>query len=191
MKYDKVSLRKKFLLKRRQKNSEKKKFNFNLIFKLIKKNFNTKKITIAGYYPSDNEVNILQFLEQAFKRKFRIALPVIKSSGDMSFKLWIYKEPLSVNSFGILEPKNSKTELIPDLILVPLVAYDRNLNRIGYGKGYYDRILKKIKKNKNFFLSLGMAYSYQKCNSIPVDKHDVRLNYIFTEQGIISSNSKI
>ena len=116
MKYDKVSLRKKFLLKRRQKNSEIKKFDFNLIFKLIKKHFSTKKITIAGYYPSDNEVNILQFLEQAFKRKFRIALPVIKSSGDMSFKLWIYKEPLSVNSFGILEPKNSKTELITDLI---------------------------------------------------------------------------
>ena len=191
MKYDKIFLRKKFLLRRRQKHSEAKKFDFNLIFKLIKKNFGTKKITIAGYYPSDNEVNILQFLKQAFKKKFKIALPVIKSSRNMSFKLWIYKEPLSVNSFGILEPKNSKIEIIPYLILVPLVAYDRNLNRIGYGKGYYDRSLKKIKKNKNFFLSLGMAYSFQKCDNIPVNKHDVRLNYLFTERGIISSNSKL
>ena len=191
MKYDKIFLRKKFLLRRRQKYSEAKKFDFNLIFKLIKKNFGTKKITIAGYYPSDNEVNILQFLKQAFKKKFKIVLPVIKSSRNMSFKLWIYKEPLSVNSFGILEPKNSKIEIIPDLILVPLVAYDRNLNRIGYGKGYYDRSLKKIKKNKNFFLSLGMAYSFQKCDNIPVNKHDVRLNYLFTERGIISSNSKL
>ena len=110
MKYDKNFLRNKFLLKRRQKYSETKKFDFNLIFKLIKKHFNTKKITIAGYYPSDNEVNILQFLEQAFKKKFKIALPVIKSSGNMCFKLWIYKEPLSVNNYGILEPKNSKIE---------------------------------------------------------------------------------
>ena len=66
----------------------------------------------------------------------------------MCFKLWIFKEPLYMNNFGILEPKNSKTEVVPDLVLVPLVAFDRQLNRIGYGKGYYDRSLAKIKKIK-------------------------------------------
>ena len=85
MKYDKNFLRNKFLLKRRQKYSETKKFDFNLIFKLIKKHFNTKKITIAGYYPSDNEVNILQFLKQAFKKKFKIALPDSKRSSTIFF----------------------------------------------------------------------------------------------------------
>ena len=59
-----------------------------------------------------------------------------------------FKDPLYVSKFGILEPKNTNKEIIPDLIMVPLVAFDNKLNRIGYGKGYYDRSLKKIKKIK-------------------------------------------
>ena len=72
--------------------------------------------------------------------------------------------------------------------MVPLVAFDKKLNRIGYGKGYYDRILQKISNLKKKKIFLGIAYSFQKCRRIPVNKHDFRLDYIFTEQGIISSN---
>ena len=188
MKYDKSFLRSKFLLKRKNKHSLVKKFNFKLIFRLIKKHFYNTKITIAGYYPADYEVNILKFLEEASKQKFRIVLPVIKSSKSMSFRLWSFQEPLYINNFGILEPNNSKKELVPDLILVPLVAFDNRLNRIGYGKGYYDRSLQKIKKINKNTISLGIAYSFQRSNNIPVNKHDFKLDYIFTEQGIISSN---
>ena len=106
----------------------------------------------------------------------------------MSFKSWVFKEPLYVNEYGILEPSTSKKEIIPDLIMVPLVAYDKNLNRIGYGKGYYDRILRKINKMKKQTIFLGIAYSFQKCKSIPINKYDFKLNYIFTERGIISSD---
>ena len=142
MKYDKSYLRSKSLLQRKKKYLTANKFNFNLIFSLINKHFNKKKIIIAGYYPSNYEVNILKFLEKASKKNFKIALPVIKSSNNMCFKSWVYKEPLYVNKFGILEPKNSNNTVIPDLIMVPLVAFDNHLNRIGYGKGYYDRSLK-------------------------------------------------
>ena len=188
MKYDKSYLRKKFLIQRKKKYLTANKFNFNLIFKLIRENFYKKKITIAGYYPSNYEVNILSFLETVSKKKFKIALPVINSSGGMSFRSWIFKEPLYVNKFGILEPKNSKKKIIPDLIMVPLVAFDNRFNRIGYGKGYYDRSLKKINKIKKNAISLGIAYSFQKCQKIPTNKHDFKLDYIFTEKGIISSN---
>ena len=188
MKYDKSFLRKKFLFQRKKKYLKVKKFNFNLIFNLINRHFKKKNINIAGYYPSNYEVNILKFLEEAYKKKFRIVLPTIGSSNNMSFKSWAFGEPLFVNKFGILEPKNSKKEVIPDLIMVPLVAFDNNLNRIGYGKGYYDKILKQINKVDKKTIFLGIAYSFQKCNLIPVKKHDFKLNYIFTEQGIISSN---
>ena len=188
MKYDKTFLRSKFLLQRKKKHSKIKKFNFDLIFRLITKHFHGKKITIAGYYPSNYEVNILEFLKEASKKKFKIVLPVIKSSNRMSFKLWIFNEPLNINKFGILEPNISKKEIIPDLVLVPLVAFDGHLNRIGYGKGYYDRSLKKINKIKKNSVSLGIAYSFQKCKDIPVNKQDFKLDYIFTERGIISSN---
>ncbi len=188
MKYDKLYLRKKSLIQRKQKHFESKKFNFDIIFKLIRKHFLKKKIIIAGYYPSYYEVNILNFLEKASKKKFKIVLPVIKSSKSMSFKSWIFKEPLNVNKFGMLEPKNSIKNIIPDLIMVPLVAFDDHLNRIGYGKGYYDRSLRKISKIKKNAISLGIAYSFQKCQKIPTNKHDFKLDYIFTEKGIISSN---
>ena len=186
MKYDKFFLRNKFLLQRKKKYLTASKFNFNLIFRLIRKHFHRKRITIAGYYPSNYEVNILKFLENASKKKFSIALPVIKSSTSMCFKMWIYKEPLYVSKFGILEPKNSGVEIVPDLILVPLVAYDDRLYRIGYGKGYYDRSLRKISKIKNYAISLGVAYSFQKCKKIPVNKYDFKLDYIITEKGIIN-----
>ena len=188
MKYDKSFLRSKALLLRKRKFLTAKKFNFDLIYKIINKHFKKKKISLAGYYPANYEVNILRFLEDASKKNFKIALPVIKSEEHMCFKLWIFKDPLYVNNFGILEPKNSNKEIIPDVVLVPLVAFDDKLNRIGYGKGYYDRVLKKIRKIKNNTIFLGIAYSFQKCRSIPTNKYDFKLDYIFTERGIINSN---
>ena len=187
MKYDKTYLRKKLILQRKNRYKPSLKFNFNLIFKLIKKNFSNKKIIIGGYYPSNYEVDILKFIEKATEKKFKIVLPVIKSSKKMSFKPWFFREPLYMNNFGILEPKTKK-ELIPDLILVPLVAFDKHLNRIGYGKGYYDRSLQKLKKIKKKSVSIGIAYSFQESNKIPINKHDVKLDYIFTERGIINSS---
>ena len=188
MKYDKSYLRTKSLLKRKKNYLKIKKFNFDLIFKLIKKYFSNKKISIAGYYPSNYEVDILNFLKEATKNKFKVSLPSIKPSGKMSFKSWNYKEPLYVSSFGTLEPLYKNKDAVPDLVLVPLVAFDNKLNRIGYGKGYYDRILKKIRKVKKKTIFMGIAYSFQKCKKIPINKHDFRLDYIFTERGIISSN---
>ena len=161
MKYDKNYLRNKFLLQRKKKHLSAKKFNFSLIFKLIRKHFHNKKIIIGGYYPSNYEVNILNFFEEASKKKFRIALPVVQSSTLMRFRSWKIKEPLYVSKFGILEPKNKKKEITPDLVLVPLVVFDDRLNRIGYGKGYYDRSLRKIKKIKKkiCFFRNGIQFS--------------------------------
>ena len=77
---------------------------------------------------------------------------------------------------------------MPDIVLVPLVAFDNKLNRIGYGKGYYDRKLARLKKYNKKIISIGLAYSFQKYKNIPTNKYDFKLDYIFTEQGIISSN---
>ena len=185
--FDKNNLRVQHLKRRKKKHLSSKKFKFNLIFRLIKKNFNNKKIVIGCYYPANYEVNILNFIEEASKKNFKIALPVVESLTLMRFRPWVMNEPLYVSKFGILEPEMKKKEIIPDLVIVPLVAFDGQLNRIGYGKGYYDRCLKKIKKIKNKAVFLGIAYSFQKCKSIPVNKYDFKLHYIFTERGIISS----
>ena len=77
---------------------------------------------------------IEQALATATKKRYKISEPIVKSSNQMSFEPRLFKEPLYVNQYGILEPQKLKKETIPDLILVPLVAFDKNLNRIGYGK---------------------------------------------------------
>ena len=183
MKYDKSSLRNLFILKRKKKYVNSKKFNFQPIFRLINKHFNRKKIIIAGYYPSNYELDILRFLKEASKKKFKVALPVIKKSNSMSFKPWVFEEPLYVSKYGILEPGKSKKDILPDFVLVPLVAFDNNLNRIGYGGGFYDRYLKKIKKNKKV-ITIGLAYSFQKVKKIPTNKYDIKLDFIVTNKKI-------
>jgi len=184
MQVDKLSLRLKFIKKRRKLYSTNFFFLFDKIFFLIKKNFPNKKPSIAGYYPSNFEVNILDFLCQANKMNFKVGLPVIKRDHKMDFKYWIPNEPLYVNNYGILEPKKQNITFKPDIILVPLIAFDKSLNRIGYGKGYYDRFLKKHAKKKKNILTIGLAFSFQKYKKIPTSKHDVKLDYILTEKGI-------
>ena len=74
----------------------------------------------------------------------------------------------------------SKIESYPDILLVPLVAYDKNCNRIGYGGGFYDRYIKNKKLKK--VLTIGLAYSHQKVKNIPIEKNDIKLDFIITEK---------
>ena len=90
---------------------------------------------------------------------------------------------MTINKYGIPEP-TSKKIIYPNILLVPLLAFDKYFNRIGYGGGYYDRYIKKIKTKKNI-LTIGLAYSFQKVKEIPVNKYDFKLDYIVTNKGII------
>ena len=184
MQVDKSSLRLKFIKKRRKLYSTNFFFLFDKIFFLIKKNFPKKKPSIAGYYPSNFEVNILDFLSQANKKNFKVGLPVIKKDYKIDFKYWIPNEPLYVNKYGILEPKKQNITFKPDIILVPLIAFDRNLNRIGYGKGYYDRALKQISDKKKI-LTIGIAFSFQEASIIPTNQYDYNLDCILTNRNLI------
>ena len=84
----------------------------------------------------------------------------------------------------MLEPIISKNHTIPDVMMVPLLAYDDKKNRLGYGKGFYDRYLKKYLKKYNDILTIGVAFSFQKYHNLPVSNNDIKLNYILTEKGI-------
>ena len=96
----------------------------------------------------------------------------------MTFFRWSTKEPLLVNKYGIPEP-TSNIVTRPNILLVPLVAFDNHFNRIGYGGGFYDRYIKKIKKEKKI-ITIGLAYSFQKVKKIPVNKYDIKLDFVVT-----------
>ena len=181
---DKSLLRLKFIKRRKKLYSKNFFFPFDKIFFLIKKNFYRKKVSIAGYYPSNFEVNTLSFLHKANKKKFSIGLPVIQNEYKMIFKHWMPNEPLYVNKYGILEPKKENVTFKPDIILVPLATFDRNLNRIGYGKGYYDRALKQLSANKKI-LTIGIAFSFQETSIIPTNQYDYNLDCILTDGKLI------
>ena len=101
----------------------------------------------------------------------------------MNFYKWSKRDPLKINKFGIPEPVSIKI-IYPDILLVPLVAYDSNLNRLGYGGGFYDRYIEKIEKIKKI-TKIGLAFSFQKISSIPINQYDKRLDFIVTEKEIL------
>ena len=103
----------------------------------------------------------------------------------MTFYKWNYKEILTVNKFGILEPLKNGKNVVPQVMILPLLSFDNNKNRLGYGKGYYDKFLNKyIKKNRNI-ITIGVAFSFQKYHKLPTSKFDVKLNFILTEKGLL------
>ena len=166
----------------------KKKFNKDLkidlgkfisFLKIDKLNFKS----IGGYYPSNYEIDDLDILELLEKKNFKVSLPIIKKDNQMNFYSWSRNDPLKINKFGIPEPVSSKI-FYPDILLVPLVAYDVSLNRLGYGGGYYDRYIEKIEKVKKV-VKIGLAFSFQKISSIPINQYDKRLNFIVTEKEIL------
>ena len=175
----KSEIRKKILKIRKKKYSRSLVINYKLINKiLLKKNF--KKKIIGGYYPYNYEADAMKVLENFEKRKYVISLPKIKSKSQMDFFQWSVKDPLIINDYGIPEPTSNKI-IYPDILLVPLVAFDQNFNRLGYGGGFYDRYIKRIKKIKNI-ITIGLAFSFQKVKEIPIDKYDVKLDFIITEK---------
>ena len=178
----KSKLRKKILKIRKNANKNNLKVDFNKVFSLIKKNNLTKK-SIGGYFPVNHEVDDLEILKEFAKKNYQISLPVIKKNFNMDFYRWSFDDPLKINQYGITEP-NLKKLIYPDVILVPLVAFDNNLNRLGYGGGYYDRVIKKLSKKKKI-LKIGLAFSIQKINNIPVTKYDKKLDFIVTDKYIL------
>ena len=174
----KSEIRKKKLKLRKKNFSKDLQVDFQTIIKILKKK-KTKKI-IGGYYAFNYEVDIMPILEKFEKLRYMISLPKIGKNSNMNFFVWSTNEPLNINKFGIPEPITNRM-IFPDVLLVPLVAYDENCNRVGYGGGFYDRYIKKIKKLKKV-LTIGFAFSYQKVKKIPIEKNDIKLDLIITEK---------
>ena len=101
----------------------------------------------------------------------------------MDFYEWSFKDPLKVSSRGIPEPSIIK-KVYPDVLIVPLVGFDKNKFRLGSGGGFYDRYIDKILKFKKI-LTVGFAFSFQEISKIPINKFDQKLNVILTDKEII------
>lgn len=171
-------IRKKIIKIREIKNKN----NLQVKTRFLKEILKTKKLKnkIAGsYFPVNFEADTFQIMKILRQKGFKISLPVVGSKFEMNFYFWNLKDPLNVNKYGIPEPK-SKTKVIPSILFVPMVAFDKRLNRLGYGGGYYDRFLKKYEK-KNI-IKIGLAIACQKIKKVPLNSFDKKMDYILTEK---------
>ena len=181
--YQKNILREKYLNLRKKKYYEIDKEFFSPLLSLIKSNFKKENLKLALYYPTNFEINVLKLLENKYMYNKNILLPIIGENNKMNFFSWKKDQVLLVNKFGMLEPVKSK-EKIPDLMLIPILAFDESKYRLGYGKGFYDRYLNKYLKKYNNILTVGVAFSFQRHHKLPINKNDVKLDFIITEKGI-------
>ena len=175
----KSEIRKKILGIRKNYQIKNQKINFQEILNILKER-NIKKKIVGGYYPYNYEIDSIHILEKFEKRKYKISLPKIRKNSQMDFFHWSLNDPLIINKYGIPEPISKKIQY-PNILLVPLVAYDKDLNRLGYGGGFYDRYIKKIKKKKDV-ITIGLSYSFQKIKQIKINKHDIKLDFVLTNK---------
>ena len=178
----KSKLRKKILKIREKVYKNNTQINFSQITNILKKEKINKRV-IGGYYPVNFEIDDLKLLKKFEENRLIISLPVIKKNFQMDFYKWSFSNLLKVNKYGIPEPE-VKNIVYPDILLIPLVAFDKNLNRLGYGGGYYDRYIEKLSKKKNI-IKIGLALSFQKINKVPINVYDQKLDYIVTNKYII------
>ena len=177
----KSKLRRKILKIRNQYSNKLNALNPDKIYKYLKKkNYSLK--SIGGYFPSNHETDDLKILNFLMTKGSNISLPVIKKNYQMDFFQWANGSPLKINKYGIPEPISNK-KVYPDILFIPMVAFDSQLNRLGYGGGYYDRYIEKISKIKKT-IKIGLAFSFQQVGKIPTNKHDKKLDLIITNKAV-------
>ena len=132
--------------------------------------------TIAGYYPINNELNILPLLQLLSSIGYQIALPCITEKKILDFRIWNMKKSLVKNRYKIHEPVDGILS-IPEIVLVPGLLFDKSLHRLGYGGGFYDRTIQYYsQKDKTKFI--GICYPAQIIPKLPRAEHDQKLDFL-------------
>jgi 5-formyltetrahydrofolate cyclo-ligase len=136
---------------------------------------------VAGYSPIRNEIDPAPLMQSLAVRGARLALPAITARGaSLAFRAWSASDKLMLGPLGILEPSPAAAQLTPDIVLVPLAAFDRTGHRVGYGAGHYDVTLAHLRKVKAI-TAIGLAFAVQEAGTIPALSHDMKLDYVLTE----------
>ena len=149
--------------------------------------FNRNIKTSSIYYPINNEITPFGFTKYFKEKNIVMSMPVVNiKKKSMLFRKWSPKDDLAIGPLGNLEPTHEKEIILPQIMIVPMLMFDREFIRLGYGGGYYDKSIIKLKKHfqkeKIFFITIGLAYSAQEFNKLPREKHDMNLDYIVTEK---------
>jgi 5-formyltetrahydrofolate cyclo-ligase len=144
---------------------------------------------VSGYAPIRSELDPRPLMLHLAGQGARLALPVVLARGhSLSFRAWLPDDKLVLGPLGISEPSPAAAELVPDVMLVPLAAFDRIGHRIGYGGGYYDYTFSHLRKTRHV-IGVGLAFTVQEIPAVPALAHDAALDYVLTERDMFDFRS--
>jgi len=137
---------------------------------------------VSGFSPLKSEINPVPLMRAFADAGAGLALPVVAGRGKpLIMRAWSFGAPLVAGVWGIREPPPSAPEVFPDMLIVPLLAFDRTGHRIGYGAGYYDMTIARLRRVRSV-TAIGIAYAAQEFADIPVTERDARLDFVLTER---------
>ncbi len=138
---------------------------------------------VSGFVAIGDEINPERLLTNLHGEGFRLALPKMQGKGrPLILRAWAPGDELATTTWGIREPLDSAPEVDPDVVLVPLLAFDVTGFRLGYGGGFYDRTLSQLRRKKSI-VAVGIAYDEQKVDAVPHSDYDERLDWVLTPSG--------
>ena len=141
---------------------------------------------VSGFMPMKTEINSLPLLRRLADAGAQLALPVIDARGKpLIMRAWKIGDELKAGQWGIREPLPQAAQVDPDVLLVPLAAFDRAGHRIGYGAGYYDMTIHALRAKKQV-VAIGIAFAAQEIPRVPATERDERLDFIMTERETIA-----
>ena len=146
-------------------------------------------VVVSGYSPIRNEIDPAPWMRKLAEAGAKLALPAVLARGkSLAFRAWSPDDRLMLGPLGILEPSPAAAELVPDIRLVPLAAFDTQGHRIGYGAGHYDYTLAHLRKMKAI-TAIGVAFAVQQIKAVPAQPHDVALDFVLTEKKVFDFRS--
>lgn len=140
-------------------------------------------VIVSGFAAIRDEINPADLMIWLHEEGFRMALPVMVGKGQpLVMRTWAPGDILEPAAWGIAEPSLDKSEVEPRVLLVPLLAFDMKGYRLGYGGGFYDRTLAKLRAKKPV-VAVGVAYDEQQVDAVPAESYDQRLDWVLTPSG--------
>jgi 5-formyltetrahydrofolate cyclo-ligase len=144
---------------------------------------------VSGYSPIRSEIDPVPLMRKLADEGARLALPCVTTRGkSLIFRIWHPNDRLMLGPLGIPEPSPAAAEVIPDVMLTPLAAFDRLGHRIGYGAGHYDFTFAHLRRTKHV-VGIGLAFAAQEIEAVPALSHDVALDYVLTETDVFDFRS--
>jgi 5-formyltetrahydrofolate cyclo-ligase len=148
-------------------------------------------MVVSGYSPLHSEINPIPLLRKAAEAGAKLALPVVAGRGKpLIMRAYAFGQTLGKGQWGIREPTDDQPEVYPDVLIVPLACFDRKGHRIGYGAGYYDMTINRLRMLNASVMAIGIAYAAQQVGVVPTTPRDARLDLVLTEREVIDCGRK-